>query len=250
VFELRLASGRTIEASSATRFHALNGWKPLSKTRIDDRMAVPRRIPRPITSQEMIDAEVVLLAHMIGDGSCVRNQPIRYASIDEDNLRAVANAAKHFGVTAVRDEYPAARVTTLRLPAPYRLARGRQNPIAVWLDGLGLRAAQLRQVRAGGGLCGAERPGGAIPAAPAATDGSVWWDAKRRKGTVYYQSTSRRLIADVMQLLLRFGVYSRAYCAPKADYRDCWQLHMGWGGKPKALSAERRRPRRTIPRSD
>ena len=29
-------------------------------------------------------------------------------------------------------------MTTLRLPAPYRLARGRRNPIAEWLDGLGL----------------------------------------------------------------------------------------------------------------
>jgi replicative DNA helicase len=67
--------------------------------------------------------EVVLLAHMIGDGSCIKRQPIRYASIDEENLRAVANAAKHFGVTAKRDGYAAARVTTLRLPAPYHLTR-------------------------------------------------------------------------------------------------------------------------------
>ena len=45
---------------------------------------------------------------------------------------------KHFGVTAIRDEYAAARVTTLRLPAPYRLARGKRNPIAAWLDSSGL----------------------------------------------------------------------------------------------------------------
>ena len=61
-----------------------------------------------------------------------------YASIDEESLRAVANAAKHFGVTAKRDDYPVARVTTVRLPAPYRLARGKRNPIVEWLDGLGL----------------------------------------------------------------------------------------------------------------
>ncbi len=50
----------------------------------------------------------------------------------------MTEAATHFGITAVRDDYPAARVTTLRLPAPFRLARGRRNPIAEWLDGLGL----------------------------------------------------------------------------------------------------------------
>jgi replicative DNA helicase len=52
----------------------------------------------------MVGDQVVLLAHMIGDCSCVRNQPIRYASIDEQNLLAVSNAAKGFGVTAKRDE--------------------------------------------------------------------------------------------------------------------------------------------------
>ena len=80
----------------------------------------------------------MLLAHMIGDGSCVKRQPIRYASVDEANLVAVTVSAAHFGVTAVRDEYPAARVTTLRLPAPERLTHGKRNPIAAWLDGLGL----------------------------------------------------------------------------------------------------------------
>jgi replicative DNA helicase len=79
-----------------------------------------------------------MLAHMIGDGSCVKRQPVRYASIDESNLVAVTIAAAHFGVTPIRDEYAAARVTTLRLPAPFRLTHGKRNPIAEWLDGLGL----------------------------------------------------------------------------------------------------------------
>src|SRR5207247_9288042 len=66
-------------------------------------------------------------------------QPIRYASIAEANLTAVAEAShRRFGITAIRDEYAAARVTSLRLPAPYRLARGKRNPIAAWLDELGL----------------------------------------------------------------------------------------------------------------
>ena len=116
-----------------------------------------------------------MLAHLLGDGSFVRRQPIRYASVDEDNLAAVTEAAKHFGITAIRDEYAAARVTTLRLPAPFRLARGRRNPIAEWLDGLGsVRAALAREVRAG-------RRSSALPKAQIAlflrhlwaTDGSV-----------------------------------------------------------------------------
>ena len=32
------------------------------------------------------DEKVTLLAHLIGDGSFVKRQPLRYASIDEANL--------------------------------------------------------------------------------------------------------------------------------------------------------------------
>jgi len=82
----------------------LAGWKPVSELGIDDQPAVPRRVPEPLRTQRMANDEVVLLAHMIGDGSCVKNQPIRYASIDRENLRAVTKAASHFGVTAKRDD--------------------------------------------------------------------------------------------------------------------------------------------------
>src|SRR5690606_19617995 len=89
--------------------------------------------------------KVVMLAHLLGDGSFVKRQPIRYASIDERNLSAVKDAAEAFGITTIRDDYAAARVTTLRLPAPYRLARGRRNPIAEWLDDMGLFGARSHE---------------------------------------------------------------------------------------------------------
>ena len=57
-----------------------------------------------------------------------------------------------------------------------------------------------------------------------ATDGSVRWDAKTAQGRVYYASTSRRLIDDVMHLLLRMGVQSRITRTTKTGYRDCWFL--------------------------
>ena len=54
-------------------------------------------------AHEMPEPELIMLAHLLGDGSFVRNQPIRYASTDEANLAAVTEAARHFGITAVRD---------------------------------------------------------------------------------------------------------------------------------------------------
>jgi replicative DNA helicase len=225
VFRLRLASGREVEATGNHPFMTLDGWTPLEKLTIGDRLAVPRSVPEPVDTKRMAESEVILLAHMIGDGSCVKKQPIRYASVDEANLAAVAVSAAYFGVKAVRDDYPAARVTTLRLPAPYRLTHGRRNPIAAWLEELGLFGLRSHEKFV-------PQPVFALPTDQVAlflrhlwaTDGSVRWDAKFGGARIYYASTSRRLVDDVQQLLLRVGVNGRITKTRKATYRDCWHL--------------------------
>jgi replicative DNA helicase len=195
--------------------------------KVGDRLAVPRRVPEPVNTQRMDDSEVILLAHMIGDGSCVRNQPIRYASIDEGNLAAVATAAKHFGVTAVRDDYSAARVTTLRLRAPYHLTHRRRNPIAAWLDTLGLFGLRSHDKFVPDAIFRAPNDQVTLYLHHLwATDGSVRWDAKVGQARIYYASTSRRLVDDVAMLLLRLGVFSRIKRVPKGGFRDSWHLYI------------------------
>jgi replicative DNA helicase len=227
VFRLRLASGREVEATGNHPFMTLDGWTPLAQLTVGDRLAVPRRVPEPVDTQRMAESEVILLAHMIGDGSCVKRQPIRYASIDEQNLAAVSAAAAHFGVTAVRDDYTAARVTTLRLPAPYRLTHGKRNPIAAWLDGLGLFGKRSHEKFVPEAIFSAPNDQIALFLNHLwATDGSVRWDGKGRQGRIYYASTSRRLVDDVAQLLLRLGILCRIYRVPKRGYRDSWFLNI------------------------
>ncbi|WP_280272299.1 replicative DNA helicase [Nocardia wallacei] len=225
VFRLRLASGRVVEATGNHPFLTVDGWISLDKLRVDDRLATPRRVPEPAHTERMPEAEVILLAHMIGDGSCVKRQPIRYASVDEANLSAVAAAATHFGVTAVRDDYPAARVTTMRLRAPYRLTHGKRNPIAAWLDELGLFGLRSYEKYVPARVFALPNDQVALFLRHLwATDGSVRWDEKGRQGRIYYASTSRRLIDDVAQLLLRLGVQGRIRRVTKPGYRDCWHL--------------------------
>lgn len=227
VFRLRLASGREVEATANHPFMTLDGWMALGELNVGDRLAVPRRIPEPVETQRMNEAEIILLAHMIGDGSCVKNQPIRYASIDEANLAMVTIAAAHFGVTAVRDEYPDARVTTLRLPAPYQLTHRRRNPIAAWLDELGLYGLRSHEKFVPQRVF-------ALPTEQVAlflrhlwaTDGSVRWNQSIEHAQIYYASTSRRLVDDIAQLLLRLGVFSRIARVHKSGYRDCWHLYI------------------------
>ena len=225
VFKLRLASGREVEATANHPFLTLGGWVPLGELTVGDRLATPRTVPEPVHTERTDESEIVMLAHMIGDGSCVKRQPIRYASIDEENLVAVARAATHFGVTAVRDEYPAARAISLRMPAPYRLTHGKRNPIAAWLDGLGLFGKRSYEKFVPKHVFALPNDQVALFLHHLwATDGSVRWDAKAGQGRIYYATTSRQLADDVVQLLLRVGVYARIKRAKKTGYRDCWHV--------------------------
>lgn len=227
VYELRLASGRKVTATANHPFLTYDGWMPLSELVPGTRLGSVRHVPPPMEITGWDDDEVVLLAHLIGDGSFVKRQPIRYASVDEANLDTVAYCARRrFGIKAIRDDYPAARVTTLRLPAPYRLARGRRNPVAAWLDGLGLFGLRSHEKFVPDGVFGLPKEQiGLFLRNLWATDGCVH-EAKDGTARVYYGSTSRRLIEDVARLLGRYNVFTRIKTTRKAPYRPCFQLHI------------------------
>ena len=209
VFRVRLRSGREVTATANHPFLTYDGWRPLAELAAGSRIAVPRHVPTPLATRDMPEAEVIMLAHLLGDGSFVKNQPIRYASTDEANLAAVTVAARHFGITGIRDYHEAARCTSLRLPAPFHLTHGRRNPIAAWLDSLGLFGLRSREKF--------------IPVAVAslpknqlalflhhlwATDGSVTV-SKAGAVRVYYATTSERLARDLQNLMLRFDIRPR-----------------------------------------
>jgi replicative DNA helicase len=227
VFRVRLRSGREVEATANHPFLTYDGWRALGELSAGSRVAVPRMVPEPMKLTEMADPEIILLAHLIGDGSFVRNQPLRYASKDEANIAAVAAAARHFGITAVRDDHEAARCTSLRLPSPYHLTHGKRNPVASWLDSLGLFGLRSHEKFVPEKVFSLPKCKLALFLRHLwATDGCVWWDGKAGQARIYYASTSRRLVDDVAQLLLRFNIMTRVKEIKKADYRPCYDLYI------------------------
>ena len=206
-FRLRLASGREVKASGNHPFLTVGGWMALDDISLGARVAVPRRVAPPTSVAAWPEAEVVMLAHLIGDGTFASRQPIHYTTADEENLAAVATAATHFGISPrrVRQE----SWSHLYLPSPHRLARGRQNPIGAWLTRLGLNGLRSHEKFLPASLF-------ALPDEQVrlflrhlwATDGSV---TTSRAGAVrvYYATTSRRLALDVQSLLLRMDLRSR-----------------------------------------
>jgi len=225
VFRVRLRSGREVMATANHPFLTYEGWRPLAELAAGSRIAVPRHVPTPLAIRDMAEAEVIMLAHLLGDGSFVKNQPIRYASTDEANLAAVTVAARHFGITGIRDEHEAARCTSLRLPAPFHLTHGRRNPVAAWLDSLGLFGLRSHEKFVPGPVFSLPKRQLALFLRHLwATDGCVWWDEKVGQARIYYASTSRRLVDDIARLLLRFNVMTRVKEIRKGDYRPCFHL--------------------------
>ncbi|MGQ0776236.1 MAG: replicative DNA helicase [Pseudonocardiales bacterium] len=81
-FRVTLRSGRIVEATANHPFLTVDGWLPLGELSGGSRVAVPRSVPEPLQVQDWPESHIVLLAHLIGDGSFVRRQPLRYASTD------------------------------------------------------------------------------------------------------------------------------------------------------------------------
>jgi replicative DNA helicase len=224
VFRVRLTSGREVQATANHPFLTFGGWRPLGDLKAGSRVAVPRMVPAPLDTREVPEPELVMLAHLLGDGSFVRNQPIRYASVDEANLAAVTEAARHFGITAVRDFHPAARCTSLRLPAPYHLTHGRRNPIAAWLDSMGLFGLRSHEKYIPPHVFSLSQGQLALFLRHLwATDGSVTV-AKSGAVRVYYATTSERLARELQLLLLRFGVIARLHAVGNVYGHPQWTV--------------------------
>jgi len=235
VFRLVLASGRQVRATANHPFLTIDGWHRLDELGEGSRIAIPRAVAEPSIEALWPDDEVILLAHMIGDGCAVEHQPVHYTSEDPENLDAVDKAALHFGVQGRRVREETWWHTYLH--APYRVARGRRNPIAEWLDGLGLYGKRAPEKFAPAAVYGlGQRQLALFLRHLWATDGHL-----SRQGKVvalYYGTTSRRLADDVQALLLRFGIDSRIRIVRKGDYRPGYQVWIYGAGNQKRFLRE------------
>ena len=224
VFRVRMASGREVHATANHPFLTYGGWEQLGDLTAGARIAIARTTPEPLTPRAMPPQEIILLAHLLGDGSFVKNQPIRYASIDEGNLAAVSSAAECFGIKAVRDYHEAARCTSLRLPAPFRLTHGRRNPIAAWLDSLGLFGLRSHEKFVPDQIFSLSNGQLALFLRHLwATDGSVTV-AMSGNVRIYFSTTSERLARQLQTLLLRFGVVSRLHAVGNTYGHPQWTI--------------------------
>jgi replicative DNA helicase len=227
VVRVRLASGRSVLATPQHRLLSGSGWTTVGELSTDDRLAVARFVPEPAQPTRWPDLRVALLGHLIGDGSFLKHQPLRYTTNSTDNSDVVRQAAEEeFGCRVARHEAPSGSWHQLVISGN----GNRWHPAGVnaWLRELGVFGQRSFQKR--------------IPAAAFqlsndqvalllqhlwATDGSI---APRRQGrgghSVYYATTSEGLARDVAALLLRLGIVARVGTANKKGYRQSFHVRI------------------------
>ena len=134
---MRLASGREVQATANHPFLTFGGWQTLGiSVWVAGRHARTTPVPLPSNQCQSMKSSCSRTCSAMDRSSSISRFGTR-ASTRRTWLRSHV-AAMHFGITAVRDDYPAARCTSLRLPAPHHLTHRRRNPIAEWLDSFGL----------------------------------------------------------------------------------------------------------------
>jgi replicative DNA helicase len=226
VFSVRLASGRVLRATAEHRLLSGRGWTTISELRVSDRLGLARTLPEPAAPDHWPDQRVVLLGQLIGDGSYLRHQPLRYTTSSEENSEIVARCAREeFGCRVTR--YAGHR-SWHQLLISGNGNRWHPAGVSGWLRTLGIFGQRSFEKR--------------IPAAAFllsvrqialllrhlwAADGTI---AVRRGGrgsdAVSYATNSDALARDVAALLLRLGLVARITSTKKGAYRSSFMVQV------------------------
>jgi replicative DNA helicase len=210
VFRVTLASGRIVRATAKHRLYGAHGWVRVGELHAGDRLALARQIPEPAEPLCWPDDHLVLLGHLVGDGSYLSGQPLRYTTASEENSRAVAEAAtRAFGTTIRRH---AGRGNWHQLVLAGNGNRWHPMGVNRWLRDLRLFGQRSHEKRLPDDVFQLSTPQiGLLLRHLWATDGCIAVrPAKQRGGhRVYFATCSEHLARDVAALLLRLGIVAR-----------------------------------------
>jgi replicative DNA helicase len=209
VFDLKLASGRRLRATRDHRVLTGAGWKAVGDCDQGDRVALARSVPEVASPVEWPEHWLVLLGHLVGDGSYLKHQPLRYTTASELNSAAVAAAACAFGSRVARH---AGRGNWHQLVIAGNGNRWKASGVGAWLKELGIFGQRSHEKRLPGAVFQLSHTQIAMLLRHLwATDGSVSLRGASQKGShrVFFATCSEGLAGDVSALLLRLGIVSR-----------------------------------------
>jgi replicative DNA helicase len=227
VFEVRLASGRRMRATGNHRLYSSYGWQEVNDLRAGDRLALARTLPEPNSTETWPNDRVALLAHLIGDGSFLKQQPMRYTTGSEDCSELVRRAAEtEFGMRVTRY---AGRGNWHQLLLSGNGNRWKPAGVNLWLRELGIfgqRSIEKRVPEAVFRLSNEQIK--LFLRHLWATDGSISVRKPGKRGShgVHFSTCSRGLADDVAALLLRVGIVGRIQTVSSGYHNPVYMVYV------------------------
>jgi replicative DNA helicase len=172
-------------------------------------VAIARGLPEQSHPIEWPEHWLVLLGHLVGDGSYLTHQPLRYTTASEENSRAVRESAEAFGSRVSRHPGIGKRH---QLVISGNGNRWHAAGVGKWLKDLGLFNQRSHEKRLPDVVFQLSNKQVAILLRHLwATNGSVVLRKPGTKGSsrVYFSTCSQALATEVSALLLRLGIVSR-----------------------------------------
>lgn len=215
---IKFASGRCLRCSGKHRLRVLWNWKAAREVQPGDRIALARHFPEPIQPISWPEHHIILLAHLVGDGSYVKKQPLRYTTANEENSRAVTESAQAFGAIVNRHK---GRGNWHQLVISGNGNRWHPKGVGKWLKDLGIFGQRSHDKYLPPGVF-------QLPNTQLAlflrhlwsTDGSI--HVGKEKPRIYFTTASELLIHDVAALLMRFGIIARIKHITTAESPRGW----------------------------
>ena len=177
--------------------------------------------------------ELAFLGHLIGDGCTLARQPVHYTTNDLGLAETVVGLANGvFGdklSPRIQREHEWYQVY---LAAGFHLTHGVRNPIAGWLDEMGVYNLRSYEKRVPDKVFAQPAEGIAVFLRHLwSTDGCIRMGYKgHSQPTVYYASSSAQLASHVQSLLLRLNINATIHRVSQHDKgRD--QYHVEVDGK-------------------
>lgn len=211
IYHLTTQTGRSVRATANHKFLTIHGWKRLDELAQHDLIAVPRSLPGP-SRQSMKPAELALLGHLIGDGCTLPRHAVQYTTREADLAEQVVSLALEVFGSKISPRVQQERGWyQVYLSATDHLTHNTRNPVAVWLDELGVFGLRSHEKHVPCEVY--EQPATDIATFLRhlwVTDGCIHLSyGKKHYANVYYASSSGQLARGVQSLLLRLGIVAR-----------------------------------------
>lgn len=206
LIKLKLRSGKEIKLTPEHPLLTIEGWTPVEKLNLKDRIAVPRSI-NCFGKEDMEDHKIKILAYLIAEGH-TRKSWVLFSNSDPTIYQDFEESIKKFD--------PNLEINKHGKPGCYRVNNTnnrynfKENKIKTWLKELGIYGTYAPEKWIPKEILKlSQKKVSLFLNRLFSCDGSIYYDQNRNGWEISYSSSSKQLINQVHHLLLRYKIRSK-----------------------------------------